>query len=162
MSALGQIGDPRAVGPLVAALRSDVESVRSAATAAVWLTAEEICLGSNEKTEDIALVISHVFSEPIQFAPVAQHETVIEALQEGIAGQLAVLDNVSLTGTGQSSADVIGVAGEIITEKLSGHLLREIVIRGANVLNVFTLMWMPDTDIVVRGKRIAWVGPTGP
>ena len=37
----------------------------------------------------------------------------------------------------------------------------DLIIRGANVLNVFTLMWMPDTDIVVRGKRIAWVGPTG-
>src|SRR5882672_5134407 len=37
----------------------------------------------------------------------------------------------------------------------------DLIIRGANVLNVFTLMWMPDTDIVVKGKRIAWVGPTG-
>ncbi len=37
----------------------------------------------------------------------------------------------------------------------------DLIIRGADVLNVFTLMWMPDTDIVVKGKRIAWVGPTG-
>jgi adenine deaminase len=29
------------------------------------------------------------------------------------------------------------------------------------VLNVFTLMWEPNEDIVVRGKRIAWVGPSG-
>ena len=37
----------------------------------------------------------------------------------------------------------------------------DLIIRGANVLNVFTLLWMPDTDIVVKGERIAWVGPTG-
>jgi adenine deaminase len=37
----------------------------------------------------------------------------------------------------------------------------DLVIRGATVLNVFTLMWEPNQDIVVRGKRIAWVGPSG-
>jgi adenine deaminase len=37
----------------------------------------------------------------------------------------------------------------------------DLVIRGATVLNVFTLMWEPDQDIVIRGKRIAWVGPSG-
>lgn len=37
----------------------------------------------------------------------------------------------------------------------------DLIIRGATVLNVFTLLWEPDQDIVVRGKRIAWVGPSG-
>jgi adenine deaminase len=37
----------------------------------------------------------------------------------------------------------------------------DLVIRGATVLNVFTLMWEPAQDIVIRGKRIAWVGGTG-
>ena len=37
----------------------------------------------------------------------------------------------------------------------------DLIIRGASVLNVYTLLWMPDQDIVVRGKRIAWVGPSG-
>jgi adenine deaminase len=37
----------------------------------------------------------------------------------------------------------------------------DLLIQGATVLNVFTLMWEPDQDIVVRGKRIAWVGPSG-
>jgi hypothetical protein len=32
----------------------------------------------------------------------------------GISAQLAVLDDSSLTGTGQSSADVLGVPGEVI------------------------------------------------
>jgi adenine deaminase len=43
-------------------------------------------------------------------------------------------------------------------------LLREpadLIIHGANVLNVFTLSWMPNSDIVIKGDRIAWVGPAG-
>ncbi len=61
-------------------------------------------------------------------APLSGHETVLEALQADIAGQLAVLDDASLTGTRQSSADVLGTA---LAAKLTGHLLREIVSRGA-------------------------------
>jgi adenine deaminase len=34
----------------------------------------------------------------------------------------------------------------------------DLIIRGATVLNVFTLSWEPNQDIVVCGKRIAWVG----
>src|SRR4051812_6564288 len=42
-----------------------------------------------------------------------------------------------------------------------GRQTADLIIRGANVLNVYTLMWMENQDIVVRGKRIAWVGPAG-
>ena len=42
-----------------------------------------------------------------------------------------------------------------------GRQSADVIIRGANVLNVYTLMWMENQDIVVRGKRIAWVGPVG-
>src|ERR1700685_1428264 len=37
----------------------------------------------------------------------------------------------------------------------------DLILHGANVLNVFKLSWMPATDIVVKGERIAWVGPAG-
>ena len=37
----------------------------------------------------------------------------------------------------------------------------DLIIRGATVLNVYTLLWQSNQDIVVRGKRIAWVGPAG-
>ena len=37
----------------------------------------------------------------------------------------------------------------------------DLIIRGATVLNIFTLSWEPDQDIVISGKRIAWVGPIG-
>ena len=37
----------------------------------------------------------------------------------------------------------------------------DLIIRGAKVLNVFTHVWQPDQDIVIKGKRIAWTGPEG-
>ena len=42
-----------------------------------------------------------------------------------------------------------------------GRTSADLVIRGATVLNVYTQIWEPNQDIVVRGKRIAWVGPVG-
>ena len=61
----------------------------------------------------------------------AGRATVLEALQAGIAAQLAVLDDADITGTGQSSADVLGVPGSLVAERLAAHLVREIIRRGS-------------------------------
>lgn len=74
-------------------------ALRSAATAAVRLTASELRPDEDEQAERVALVISQVFSKPVPDAPLAGHKTVTEALRRGIAEQLAVLDDASLTGT---------------------------------------------------------------
>lgn len=105
--------------------------LRSAATAAVQRTADELRPGDDEQVQDVALVISQVFGEHAPDASPAGHDSVMEGLKAGVARQLAVLDDVSLTGTGQSSADVLGVPATVIAERLTGHLLREIVIRGS-------------------------------
>jgi adenine deaminase len=42
-----------------------------------------------------------------------------------------------------------------------GRQPADLIIRGATVLNIFTLSWESDQDIIVSGKRIAWVGPAG-
>jgi tetratricopeptide (TPR) repeat protein len=55
----------------------------------------------------------------------------LEALRAGIEEQLAVLDDASVTGTGQSSSDLLGVTGTVLAEKLTADLLREIFVRGA-------------------------------
>jgi hypothetical protein len=44
----------------------------------------------------------------------------VEGLQAGIAGQLAVLDDAALTGTWQSSAEVLGVPGSVLADRLTG------------------------------------------
>jgi hypothetical protein len=77
------------------------------------------------------LVISEVFRDPAADAPRARMVTLLEGLQAGIAGQLAVLDDAKLTGTGQSSADVLGVPGTVLADRLTGHLVREIIVRGS-------------------------------
>ena len=66
-----------------------------------------------------------------QAAPLAGPVMLLEGLQAGIAGQLAVLDDAGLTGTGQSSADVLGVPGTVLADRLTGHLVREIIVRGS-------------------------------
>lgn len=37
----------------------------------------------------------------------------------------------------------------------------DLLIEGPTVLNVFTQEWLPNQDIVIRDKRIAWVGDSG-
>lgn len=49
----------------------------------------------------------------------------------GIDGQLAVLDDAGLTGTGRSSADVLGVPGIVLAGRLTRYLVREIIVCGS-------------------------------
>jgi adenine deaminase len=37
----------------------------------------------------------------------------------------------------------------------------DLVLRGATVLNVHSLVWKEDWDIVISGQRVAWTGPRG-
>jgi hypothetical protein len=112
------------------ALGSDQErALRKAATVAVQDTAAEMS-SSVEQAGQFAMVISEVFREPAPDAP-TRPATLLEGLEAGIARQLAVLDDAGLTGTGQSSADVLGVPGTVLAEKLTDHLMREIMFRGS-------------------------------
>jgi hypothetical protein len=83
-------------------------ALSSAAAAAVQRTAEELHPGDVEQAEQLAMVISEVFSAPVPREPLAGRITMLEALQAGIARQLTVVDDASLTDTGQSAADVPG------------------------------------------------------
>ena len=117
---------------LTALLLGDEQSraLRQAASDAVWATAVETRPCGGEQAEQLAMVISEVFRTPMPDASPGGHMTLLEGLQDGIAAQLAVLDDVSLTGTGQSSADVLGVPGSRLAARLTGHLVREIIFRG--------------------------------
>ena len=42
-----------------------------------------------------------------------------------------------------------------------GRVPADLIVRGATMLNVFTLQWEKDVDIVIKGTRVAWVGPRG-
>ena len=93
-------------------------ALRRAADAAVLATAQEISPPGGEQAGQVAMVISEVFRDPAPDAPPAGPVTLLEGLQAGIAGQLAVLDDAGLTGIGQSSADVLGVPGTALADRL--------------------------------------------
>lgn len=130
-------------------------TLRSAATAAVQRTAAELRPDDAELADQVAMVISQVFSEPVQDSPLARQATLLEALQAGIAGQLAVLDDASLTGTGQSSADVLGVPGTVVAAKLTSYLLQEILALGSRGGPLVPLANQLNHDFThLQGERI--------
>ena len=129
---VGQLADAGRKKLTELVLGSEQErALRRAADAAVWATAEEMSPSGGEQAGQVAMVISEVFRDPAPDAPLAGPVMLLEGLQAGIAGQLAVLDDAELTGTGQSSADVLGVPGTVLADRLTGHLVREIIVRGS-------------------------------
>jgi tetratricopeptide (TPR) repeat protein len=138
------------------ALGTDQErALRRAATTAVKLTARDLRPQGGERAEELAMVVSEVFRAPVPDAPLAEHPTVLEALQAGIAGQLTPLDDRSLTGTGKSSADVLEVSAAVLAQKLTGHLVREIVVRGARGGPLAPLAAQLNHDAThLQGQRI--------
>jgi hypothetical protein len=137
---IGLLADAGRKKLITLVLGSEQERVlRSAATAAVQRTAEELCPGDEERAGQLALVVSQVFGESVAGEPLAVRTTVLEALKAGLAGQLAVLDDASLTGTGQSSADVLEVPGTVVAAKLTGYLIQEILVRGSRSGPLFPL-----------------------
>ena len=129
---VGQLADAGRKKLTELVLGSEQErALRRAADAAVRATAEEMSPAGGERVGQVAMVISEVFREPAPGTPLAGPVMLVEGLQAGIAGQLAVLDDAGLTGTGQSSADVLGVPGTVLADRLTGHLVREIIVRGS-------------------------------
>jgi hypothetical protein len=127
----------------------------SAATTAVQSTASELRPGDDEQAEQLAMVVSEVFGESAPETPLDGQATVLEELQAGIARQLEVLDDASLTGMGQSSAEVLGVPAEVVATKLTGHLVREIVLRGSRGGPLFPLASQLNHDMThLQSQRI--------
>jgi hypothetical protein len=101
------------------------------------------------------MVIGQVFSEPAPGAPRAAPAMPLEGLQAGIARQLAVLDDASLTGTGQSSADVLGVPGAVLADRLTSHLVREIMVRGSRGSPLTALADQLNHELTrLQGQRV--------
>jgi hypothetical protein len=129
-------------------------ALRKAATDAVQDTAAEMNL-SAEQARQFAAVIRKAFRKPVQHAAPAGSVTLLEVLQAAIEGPLAVLDDAGRTGTGQSSAEVLGVPGAVLAEKLTGHLVREIVLCGSGGGPLTPLADQLNHDLThLQGQRI--------
>jgi tetratricopeptide (TPR) repeat protein len=106
-------------------------ALRPAATEAVRLTAAELCRGDAQRAEELAVMIGPLFKTPVPGAPLGEQATVLEALQAGIGGQLALLDDPGLTATVGSLTGMGEVPATVVAQKLTGHLVREIMVRGS-------------------------------
>jgi hypothetical protein len=144
-------------GKLTSWLAGDEQerALRQAATAAVESAAGDLCAGEKERGAEQAMVISHVFGTVMPQTPLRDHQTLLEALQAGVAGQLAVLDDPGITGTGMSSAQVLGVATADVAARLAGHLVREIIVRGSRGGPLEPLAGQLNHDLThIQGHRI--------
>jgi hypothetical protein len=88
--------------------------------------------GSDEVVEHLAAVLDQVFRAPMPADPLEGQPTILQALEAGIAAQLAGLGDAGLTGTGESSAQALGLPVERITETLVRNVVQEILARGAS------------------------------
>jgi len=130
-------------------------ALRKAATAAVQATAGELSPDDAEQAAQLARVVDQVFKAPVPGVPLAGDVTVLEELSAGIAGQLAVLDDASMTGTGQSSAQVEGLTAAALAETLTGQLIREIVVRGSRGGPLEPLAAQLNHDVThLQGQRL--------
>jgi hypothetical protein len=107
-------------------------ALRQVATAAVELTAQDFRPEGGQPAEELAAVISQVFDSPLPEIAVSSDRSLVEALQDGVVTQLAPLGDSELTGLGVSSAGLLGVPAEVIADKLTENLLKEIVGRGSH------------------------------
>ena len=130
-------------------------ALRQAATAAIQVTAAQLAPPGEERAEQLAMVVSEVFREPVPDAALAGQATLLQALQAGIAANLAVLDDATLTGTGRSSAELLGVSDGVLAEALADHLVREIMLRGSRGGPLAPLADQLNHDVThLQGQRL--------
>jgi hypothetical protein len=112
-------------------------ALQQAATAAIWATARQLrstpaATDDPQGPDHLARVIDQVFGQaPTPTESLAQHPTLLQGLQAGVAARLAVLDDAHITEAGKSSAAQLGVSAAAIAELLTAQLLREVIARGA-------------------------------
>ena len=129
-------------------------ALRRAATSAVLATVTELTRAESGQARQLAMVINEVFQAP-EAEALTTYKTVLDGLQAGVTARLSVLDDASLTGTGQSSAEVLGVDAGVLGRRLAGHLVREIIERGARGGALAPLADQLNHDVThLQGERL--------
>ena len=68
---------------------------------------------------------------------------------------MAILDDAAMTGTGQSSAELLRVPGRRLAQTLAGHLVREIMVRGSGGGPLTPLADQLNHDVThLQGQRL--------
>jgi hypothetical protein len=105
-------------------------ALRKAAAAAVRDTSSDMNL-SAEQAEQLATLIRRAFRKAVQEMPLAGSVTMLEVLEAAVARQLTAADDADGAAAGHSPTEVLGVPGAALAEKLTGHLVLEITLRGS-------------------------------
>jgi hypothetical protein len=118
---------------------SDQErALQQAATAAIQSTARQLrpepaTTDDPQGADHLARVIDQAFQHaPTPAESMADCATLLQGLQAGVAVRLAVLGDAQVTGTGRSSAALLGVSAQALADLLTSQLLRELLARGAS------------------------------
>ena len=125
-------------------------ALKAAVTAAVQATVGEIGPADGEEAERAAEQINKAFRrrEPVPLPP--GQPTLLAALQAGIAGQLSACDDA-----GQLAAGLPGVPVSDVAAKLTGHLIRQIQIRGSQPGPLTPLADQLNHDVThLEGQRL--------
>ena len=125
-------------------------ALRKAVEAAVQATVAEIGLSDPVEAEQAAEQINTAFRhrEPIPLPP--GQPTLLEALQAGIASQLRVVDDA-----GQPAWNWPGVPVSEVAAELTGHLVRQIQIRGSEPGPLAPLADQLNHDLThLEGQRL--------
>ena len=110
---------------------SDLDrALRQAANDSVEQTLGKLGTVSDEQVERLAKTIGKAFKKPMPSA-LAEHTTLLQALQAGVADKLAAVDDSARTGAEPSLAQLAGVPASVLADKLAGNLVQQIMLRGA-------------------------------
>jgi TIR domain-containing protein len=136
-------------------LRDDqTRALRPATTEAVRVTAAELSPGDAKRAEELAIMVDPLFKTPVPGAPLGEQATVLEALQVAIAEQLKVLDSPGLTAT-LTSLTGRDVSATVVAQKLTGHLVRAIMVRGSRGGPLAPLASQLNHDLThLQGQRL--------
>lgn len=106
-------------------------ALQQAANSAIQSTAMQWRPEGGEGSTELAMIIDQVFKKILPIFPQAEYPTLLQTLQAGIMTQLSILDDATVTGTGRSSSDILGISSTALAESLNDHLVQEIRRRGA-------------------------------
>jgi Tetratricopeptide repeat len=124
-------------------------ALKQAATAAVQATAIEISPSDDERAGRFAVLMSEAFGRRVRVSLLPEQQTMLEGLQAGIAGRLSVLDDAA-----RPFAGVLGVPVSEVADRLTGHLVGEIMIRGSQGGPLSSLADQLNHDLThLQGQR---------
>ena len=148
---VGRVADAGSKRLATLVLGSDqARALKPAVTSAVQATVSELGPSDGEEADLVAGQINRAFGrrDPVPLPP--GRPTVLEALQAGIAGQLSARDNA-----GPPAVRLPGVPVSEVAAKLTGHLVREIQVRGSRGGPLADLADQLNHDLThLQGQRL--------